>query len=367
MAVNPNNFPILQIHNLEYEREDQFCLKIADLEINSGEVLAVIGPNGAGKTTLLMLISGMLAGSKGEIRFNGKTTEPWHDLNYRRQIAMVMQSPLLLHTSVFENVATGLRFRGTGSQKVQREVNDWLNKLGILHLKKRSGQKLSGGEAQRASLARALVLKPSILLMDEPFGALDNPTRVGLLDDIRELLETTRTTSIFVTHDLDEALFLGDRMAVLVNGELRQTGTPEQVFNAPVDPQVASFVGVETIIAGQVIEKKDGMITVEANGVRLQAVGETAPGRNVLLCLRPEDVTLFNPVEGGAFGSARNHISGRVAKISLQGSLLKLTIDGAVPIVALVTRSSVKELGLEIGAPVLSAFKASAVHVIEKG
>ena len=363
--LSNNNHPILQIHNLEYQREDQFRLKVPELEINPGEVLAVIGPNGAGKTTLLMIISGMLGARKGEIRFAGEPIQPWMDLKYRRQIAMVMQSPLLLHTSVFENVATGLRFRGVASQIIQKDVEDWLKKLGILHLKKRAGQKLSGGEAQRASLARAFVLKPSLLLMDEPFGALDNPTRVALLEDIKQLLYTTGTTAIFVTHDLDEALFLGNRIAVLVNGELRQTGTPEQVFNAPIDPQVASFVGVETIISGRVIEKDEGLITVETNGVHLQAVAEASVGRNVLLCLRPEDVTLFSQSDIGK-SSARNHISGQVSKISLQGSLLKLSITGPVPLVALVTHSSAKELGLEIGAQVFAAFKASAVHVIEK-
>jgi molybdopterin-binding protein len=363
---NNNNHPILEIHNLEYEREDQFHLRIPDLEINPGEILAVIGPNGAGKTTLLMIISGMLMAGKGEIRFAGEQIEPWQDLQYRRQIAMVMQSPLLLHSSVFENVATGLRFRGVSSQTAQTEVENWLKKLGILHLKKRPGQKLSGGEAQRASIARALVLKPSILLMDEPFGALDNPTRVALLDDIKQLLSMTGTTAIFVTHDMDEALFLGDRIAVLVNGELRQIGTPEQVFNAPIDPQVASFVGVETIISGSVIHKNEGLITVETNGVQLQAVGEAAVGRRVLLCLRPEDITLISQADNDAYGSTRNHLPGQITKISPQGSLLKLNIEGAVPLVALVARSSVKELGLEVGAPVLAVFKASAVHVIEK-
>ena len=365
IATNADNHPILQIHNLEYQREDQFRLQIPDLKINSGEVLAVIGPNGAGKTTLLMLISGILTPNKGEIRFAGKHIEPSRDLKYRRQIAMVMQSSLLLHSSVFENVATGLRFRGIGTQTIQTEVEDWLKKLGIFHLKKRQGQKLSGGEAQRASLARALVLKPSLLLMDEPFGALDNPTRVSLLEDIKQLLYTTGTTTIFVTHDLDEALFLGKHIAVLVNGELRQTGTPEQVFNAPIDSQVASFVGVETIISGRVIEKNERLLTVETNGGRLKAVGNAALNRNILLCLRPEDVTLFSQADIG-LSSTTNHISGKVTRISPQGSLLKISIDGAVPLVALVTRSSVKELGLEVGAPVLAAFKASAVHVIEK-
>jgi tungstate transport system ATP-binding protein len=365
MPNNPDDHPILQIHRLEYLREDQFRLQIPDLEINPGEVLAVIGPNGAGKTTLLMLISGMLTASKGEIRFAGEHIVPSKDLHYRRQIAMVMQSPLLLHSSVFENVATGLRFRGVPSQTIQKDVEEWLKKLGIYHLIKRQGQKLSGGEAQRTSLARALVLKPALLLLDEPFGALDNPTRVSLLEDIKQLLHTSGTTAIFVTHDLDEALFLGDRIAVLVNGELRQTGIPEQVFNAPIDPQVASFVGVETIISARVIEKNEGLLTVETNGIRLQAVGEAAIGRNVLLCLRPEDVTLFSQADIGK-SSARNHISGQVARISPQGSLLKMSINGPVPLVALVTRSSVKELGLEVGGPVFASFKASAIHVIEK-
>ena len=161
---------------------------------------------------------------------------------YRRRIALVMQDPLLFDTSVFENVASGLKFRGVGKDEIRRKVPLWLDRLGVGHLSKRRAGQLSGGEAQRVSLARALVLEPQLLLLDEPFSALDPPTRSRLLDDLGALLSETATTTVFVTHDLPEAEQLAGRMAVIVGNRLRQAGRPEDVFAAPADDEVAQFL-----------------------------------------------------------------------------------------------------------------------------
>jgi molybdopterin-binding protein len=357
--------PILRIHNLAIAREDQFHLNIPELEVDRGQILAIIGPNGAGKSTLLMAIAGLLEVTKGEVIFSGQIVQPSRNLGYRRKIAMVMQSPLLLHASVFDNVATGLRFRRMPESLVHQLVDEWMIKLGIISLKKRSAQKLSGGEAQRASLARAMVLKPDLLLLDEPFGALDAPTRATLLEDLKKLLVATDTTTILVTHDFDEALFFGDRLSVLIGGRLRQTGSPQEVFCAPVDPDVASFVGVETIIPGTVLGQRDGLNTIDANGVRIQAVGDFPVGKQVYSCLRPEDITLFQLNEQTR-SSARNVLSVQIVRMIPQGALFRVILNGSISLAALVTRSSAQEMNLQVGQTVAATFKASAVHIIPK-
>ena len=238
---------LITINNLLVKRGKKDALHIEHLSIQNGEVLAVVGPNGAGKSTLLLTLARLLKPERGEILFNGKypvgpAGSVESDTVYRRRIALVMQDPLLFDTSVFENVASGLKFRGVAKDEIRRVVPLWLDRLGVGHLSKRRAGQLSGGEAQRVSLARALVLEPQLLLLDEPFSALDPPTRSRLLDDLGALLSETATTTVFVTHDLPEAEQLAGRMAVIAGNRLRQVGSPEDVFAAPADEEVAQFL-----------------------------------------------------------------------------------------------------------------------------
>jgi len=233
---------IVEISDLLVKRGDHPALQLDELSILGGEVLAVVGPNGAGKSTLLLTLSRLLKPERGTILFNGKQVLVESDVAYRRRIALVMQDPLLFDTSVFENVASGLRFRGIYKDTIRHDVPLWLERLGVGHLSKRRAGELSGGEAQRVSLARALVLKPQLLLLDEPFSALDPPTRSRLLEDLGSLLSETSTTTVFVTHDLTEAVQLAGRMAVIVGNRLRQIGNPDEVFASPVDQDVAQFI-----------------------------------------------------------------------------------------------------------------------------
>ncbi|MBU4224370.1 MAG: ABC transporter ATP-binding protein, partial [Chloroflexi bacterium] len=334
---------LLEIRDLLVRREKQTVLEIDQLRVQEGEVLAVIGPNGAGKSTLLLALSRLIKPARGEIVFGEQSLEAQNDLEYRRRIGLVLQEPLLLNTSVFENVAAGLRFRHLPKDEIARRVETWLARLGISHLRDRPAAKLSGGEAQRVSLARAFAIQPQLLLLDEPFSALDAPTRSHLLADLQSLLAETGRTTIFVTHDLDEALLLGDRVAVLLAGRLRQCGKPEQVFAEPADADVAAFVGVETIVTGRVVSCQEGQIIVDANGLRLEAVGEMSLGRAVLFCLRPEDVTLW-PKGGAPASSARNRLTGHILRLSPQGSLFRVVVDCGFPLMALVTRASAREM-----------------------
>jgi tungstate transport system ATP-binding protein len=356
---------ILSVKDLVVSRSDQTVLRVDALDIPHGEVLAVIGPNGAGKSTLLLVLARLLAPSAGQIYFRGLPMEQEDELHYRRRIALVLQEPLLLHRSVFDNVAAGLRFRGTPRDEVKARTMNWLERLEISHLKDRQANRLSGGEAQRTSLARAFALQPELLFLDEPFSALDAPTRVHLLQDLHALLNETGITTVFITHDLDEALVLGDRVAVLLGGVLRQVGRPQDVFASPNDADVAAFVGVETVIAGKVAASSDGQIIVDANGLKLEAVGDIPTGTQVLYCLRPEDITL-SISERAAGSSARNHLSGHILRMAPSGPLVRVVVDCGTPLVALITRGSANEMKLVEGQPVIASFKATAAHIIPR-
>ncbi|MGE5223123.1 MAG: ABC transporter ATP-binding protein [Omnitrophica WOR_2 bacterium] len=356
---------LAEVRNLKVIRDGTPILDIASLTIEQGEVLAVIGPNGAGKSTLLLALAGLIRPDAGEILFRGQPLTQIGDVAYRRQIGLVLQEPLLLDGTVIDNVTAGLHYRHLSRSEARRRAGEWLQPLGISHLRDRKVNKLSGGEAQRTSLARAFALQPGLLLLDEPFSALDAPTRSRLLQDFQALLCDHPVTTIFITHDLDEALLLGDRVAVLLGGRVRQAGAPQEVFSAPVDDEVAAFVGVETVIPGRVIESRDGQIQVEGYGLKLQAIGEFEPGRQVLFCLRPEDVTVW-PQENSPASSARNRLAGRILRLSPQGPLVHVTLDCGFPLYALITRASASELELKEGGQVTAAFKATAVHIIPR-
>ena len=225
-------------------------LDLPHLELARGETLAIIGPNGAGKSTLLKVLALLERPNSGWIEMNGlpvwgqlppgaRTPDP---VSLRRRFAVVFQEPLLLDTSVLANVAIGLRLRGLDRAQSNRRACLWLERLGIAGLADRSSRNLSGGEAQRTALARALVIEPEVLFLDEPFGALDPPTRRLVLADMQNVLRSLEQTTVLVTHDLDEALRFGDRLAVMIEGQIRQIDRPRAIMDAPADSTVAHFV-----------------------------------------------------------------------------------------------------------------------------
>jgi len=359
--------PILEARGIQVIRGGTILLDISSFLIHEGEILSLIGPNGAGKTTLLQTLSYLLKPFQGEILFRGRKIEANHSvLEYRRRLAMVFQEPLLFDTTVFNNVASGLKIRGMKKSEIHDRVIEQLDRFGISHLKDRSAKTLSGGEAQRTSLARAFSIQPEILLLDEPFASLDPPTRDALVEDLERVLRGTRTTAMFATHDRLEALRLSSRIAVMDGGRILQAGSPEEVMNHPVDEFVASFVGVETILSGKVIRQNGGTFIASIEGHEIEAVGEAHLGETVVLCIRPENVTLsIRPSQEGT--SARNVFPGRIMKITSLGLYQRVHLDCAFPLVAYVTNHSLKELSLTEGKEVSASFKATAVNVIRKG
>jgi tungstate transport system ATP-binding protein len=233
---------LIEIRDLLVRRGERHALAVQALDVRPGEVLALVGPNGAGKSTLLLALARLIPFQEGEIRFAGRSLQEWEALEYRRRLSFVFQDPLLLDLSVEQNVALGLKFRRADRQESARRVGEWLGLLGIDALAKRRAVELSGGEAQRVSLARALVLDPELLLLDEPFAALDPPRRARLLEDLSALLASDHRTTIFVTHDLKEAARLAHRIGVIVGGKLRQVGTARQIKAHPADSDVAEFL-----------------------------------------------------------------------------------------------------------------------------
>ena len=379
---------LVEVRDLVVVRGAHPVLTIDHLAIADRETLALVGPNGAGKSTLLLALASLVRLARGQVWFRGSPVGSGDELAYRRHIGLVLPDPLLLNTSVFANVAAGLRFRGVSSADSGARVMDWLGRLGVRHLSRRPAREISSGEAQRVSLARALVLEPDLLLLDEPFASVDAATRATLLDDFERLLRETHVACVVVTHDLDEAVRLGDRMAVVVEGQLRQCDAPERVLSAPLDGEVAAFVGAETRLPGRVVSTHEGIALVDVGQCQIEAVSAVEPGRSVLCCLRPEDVTLWS-IDGRGSGtgevrrrltgspgdsaaeaparfvsSARNQLPGRVSRTVSQGSLMRVSIDCGIPLVASITRASAADMALEEGKKVIATFKASAVHLI---
>jgi len=364
--MNPAGDPnvLLQAEDLLVRRGGVTVLDIPTLDVFSGQVLALIGPNGAGKSTLLLTLAGLLKPARGSLLFRGERIGNG-GFDYRRHIAMVFQEPLLFDATVFENVAAGLRIRGVGRAEIVRTVPEYLERFGIAHLVKRSARKLSGGEAQRTSLARAFVTKPEIVFLDEPFSSLDPPTRDALTGDLERILRETHTTAVASTHDQTEALRLGDRLAVVNGGRIVQIGPAAEVMNRPIDEFVASFVGVETVLPGCVLRSSDGVFTAAVEGGEIQAVGHLRPGERVLCCIRPEHVTIStNTPPPGT--SARNAFPGTIRKVAPLGLFHRVRVDCGFDLVAYVTRQSIEELSLEEGKTVMASFKATAVHVIPR-
>lgn len=358
--------PILEARNVAVKRGGATLLRVPSLLIAKGENLALIGPNGAGKTTLLQTLSYLLKPFEGEIFFKGEKVNSNQSIfNYRRKLALVFQEPLLFDTTVFENVAAGLKIRGMSRPEIRERVMDYLERLGIGHLSQRSAKTLSGGEAQRTSLARAFAVQPDVFLLDEPFGALDPPSRESLIEDLRQVLRQTRMTTLFATHDRLEALRLSDRIAVMNQGRIIQIGNPGEVMNHPRNEFVASFVGVETILNGEVIKKNGGTFVASVSGQEVEAVGEAELGEHVILCIRPENVTI-GPYSSAGVTSARNLFAGRIERIVSLGLYQKLQLDCGFPLVAYVTNHSLENLSLREEKVVMVSFKATAIHVVRR-
>ena len=352
---------ILEAQDFAVSRGGREVTRIGRLSIHEGETLALLGPNGAGKTSLLLALATLLPAT-GALRSRGRPIED--PTAFRRRNAVVFQRPLLLDRSVRENAALGLALRGMPRRERERRADEALSRLGVGQLAERPARALSGGEAQRVSLARALAVDPEILFLDEPFSALDAPTRETLIADLARLLRARGVTTVLVTHDRDEALSLSDRIAIIIAGRLRQLADAATVFAMPADPEVAAFVGVENVLPARVVSVSAELTTLRIGDLSVEITEEPLPGEDFpLLCVRPDDIVI---ARGTSVTSARNSFPGRILRLEPIGRRVRVIIDCGFPLVAHVTAHSVRDLQLRDGDTVTASFKATAPHLLRR-
>ncbi|MCL6472294.1 MAG: ABC transporter ATP-binding protein [Firmicutes bacterium] len=356
--------PYLVVENLIKRYGQKQVLNVKRLAVDRGEVLAVIGPNGSGKSTLLRLIAHLEKPTSGTINFAGLDGAR-DELAIRRRLAFVFQEPLLFTGTVFDNISYGLRMRKTARSEIRKRVQDAAEMFGIAHLLNWPANLLSGGEAQRTSLARAFVLEPELLLLDEPMASLDPPTRESLIRDLSEVLGNKKTTVVYVTHELNEAMMLGKRCAYIDEGQVMQIGSPREVMVNPINRRVADFVGVENIIKGRIVGRENGVVRVKVNGLEIEALSKSITADKVWVFIRPENVTITLSDSVNST-SARNRFSGAVVKILDLGALCRVVVDCGFLLAALVTKRAVEEMGLYVGQRVWLLFKATGVHITSR-
>jgi tungstate transport system ATP-binding protein len=336
-----------------------------DLEIRKGEIFTFIGPSGSGKTTLIRLIDLLDSPTSGRIFFDGQDTATSETgrLTIRRRMGMVFQKPAVLNTTVENNVAFGLRFRGVPEKDTYERVDEALDLVGLADFAGRRAVTLSGGEMQRVAIARAMVTGPEVLLLDEPTANLD-PVSSELIENlILRIRKKFATTIIMSTHDMIQGQRLADRIGVIMTGRLAQVGSGNEIFYQPKGRDIARFVGIDAITGGVIAENYGGHALIRVGGTCLEALTDLRAGQRAVLCIRPEEVILTQSQSDPVRSSVRNQLPGRITKMMPSGPFIRVTVDCGIPMTALITRRSCTELGFAPGAQVIAGVKATAIHV----
>jgi len=232
--MDNNKVKIIEAKDLRLVKNKQEIFKVESFSLKKGEILSLIGPNGTGKTSLLLTLALLQSPSQGVLYFKGHKITKDKIISLRRQMAVAFQEPLLFDTTVEQNILAGLKIRGIAKKEAKKRADWWMSRLAIKQLAARSARHLSGGEAQRVNLARALVLEPRVLFLDEPFAALDYPTKNALLNDLGLLLKETGQTTLFVTHDYTEIPFLTEKVAVMYQGKIIKNGSIKEIFGPEI-------------------------------------------------------------------------------------------------------------------------------------
>jgi tungstate transport system ATP-binding protein len=279
-------------------------------------------------------------------------------------MAFVLQKPVVFNTSVYENVVYGLKWHGLDRQRAREKADGILETVGMTVYRKRLARTLSGGEVQRVAIARALATAPEVLLLDEPTANLDPVSASKIEDILWTVIKRDAITVVMATHDMSQGQRLADRIGVLVNGEIAQTGGAREVFTSPGSREVAEFVGMENIIDGVISTCEEELAVISVDGGTVEAVTNCGTGDKVLVGIRPEDVTIS--LEKVCGTSARNCLAGTIGYIMFDGPLCRVGIDCGFPLVALVTRKSAGEMDLQKGRQVYATFKAVSIHVIRR-
>ncbi|HEY3217435.1 MAG TPA: ABC transporter ATP-binding protein [Candidatus Eisenbacteria bacterium] len=352
------------LHAVAVRRLAEFRLE-AEIEVDRGSTLVLVGESGAGKTLLLRMLAGLEHPDAGRIElgdqvyFDGRAGEmvpAW-----RRSIGYVGQDYALFpHLSAFENVAFGLRAQGLRGRRVRLRVGEMLERFGIGDLARRRPRELSGGQQQRVAVARALVIEPALLLLDEPLSALDLQTRRTLQSELRRMLAERAGASVYVTHSPVEAALFGDRIAVLEGGLITQKGSRDELLRYPKSPYVAEFLGVNLYRGTLGYRDFAGLVEVQTPDITLSVVDPGGEDETFVL-VNPREVTLFLERPEG---SAQNTFYGPIGDLVPEppfGDRVRVVVESKPPIVAEVTKHAIEALGLKPGVPVYASFKASGV------
>ena len=308
----------LEINHLVKDFGAQRVVKDFNLSVEKGEFISFLGPSGCGKTTVLRMIAGFETPSSGHILVDGRDMVKLKP--NQRKMGMVFQAYALFpNMTVAQNIAFGLKVAGKSSSDIQATVKEMLSLIKLEELGERYPFQLSGGQQQRVALARALAVKPTLLLLDEPLSALDAKIRVSLREEIRSIQRNLGITTIFVTHDQEEALSISDRIVVMYQGKVDQIGTPFEIYNRPATRFVASFVGTINVLEAQVVEPSTGQVKLTDQTLHLQRALPQTQGTSVSLALRPETIVLGN--------SKSVVLNGIVQEVSFLGSVIRLRIS----------------------------------------
>jgi len=325
------------------KRFSTFHLQDINLEVESGAYTVVLGPSGSGKTLLLEMIAGLIPPDRGEI------------INPNRHIGLIYQDFMLFpHLTVYHNIAYGLKVRKQSGSEIDQRVGEVAGQLGIDHLTGRRIRGLSGGEKQRVAIARAMAIRPDLYLIDEPTASLDLSLKTRTREIFMDLYKKTGATFLHVTHDFKEALSLGDRIVILMDGRIVQDGSPDRVFADPVSRQVADFLGYRNVFRGSIREHQ---IQVSEN-LRIQVPARQA--ERAYIAIRSDEIVLSRR---RTKSSARNHFPGTIHRISRGGMTCEIGVDIGIPLSVEITRQSLGEMGLKEEDRVWVSFKVSSIKV----
>jgi putative spermidine/putrescine transport system ATP-binding protein len=351
----------LEIENLHKTFASTTALHHFDMQIERGEFITFLGPSGCGKTTVLRMIAGFETPTRGTIGLDGRDVT--HLRTRQRKVGMVFQSYALFpNMTVAGNIGFGLRVAGRPDAEIKKRVEEMLELIKLPQVAERYPWQLSGGQQQRVALARALAGKPQVLLLDEPLSALDAKIRISLRQDIRMLQRELGITSIFVTHDQEEALSISDRIVVMNEGRVEQVGTPSEIYNYPRTRFVASFVGTLNILAGHVVDPSTGKMVVDGQELTTtQELASDDAGKKRLLALRPEAIVLEAPAPG------RNTLAATVEDVSFLGAVVRIRARVQEAVISLDVFNDPNRSLPERGQPVALGFSHENLLVLEEG
>jgi len=350
---------LIELENISKTYGNNTVLKQVNLHIQEGEVFSLLGPNGSGKTTLLRIMAGIEKPTSGEMRFKGAKVGDGNLNDLRLKTTMVFQKTALFNTSVYKNIAYGLRLRERSKKETDQKVREVLKTVKLEGYEKRSAKKLSGGEQQRVALARALALDTEVLLLDEPTANVD-PKNVSIIEDVLSWVNREKkTTMVVATHNMFQAETLAKRAALLLEGKIVKVGAPQEIFKLP-PTLLASYARLENVFSGISKITGEGTSLVDiGDGVQIETSFEKIG--NTTVFVRPEDIIVsLNPI----VSSARNSFEGRIVEVSDLGAIVKLRVKAGRDFTVQVTKRSFNDMQLNIDSRVFLAFKASSVQTV---